>query len=39
MEHFAELFLIYGYSMLFVLGIAEFLGAPHAPFPLRQAQG
>jgi len=34
MEHFAELFQIYGYSMLFVLGIAEFLGAPIAAAPI-----
>ena len=34
MEHFAELFQTYGYSMLFVLGIAEFLGAPIAAAPI-----
>jgi len=39
MEHFAELFQIYGYSMLFVLGMAEFLGAPIAAAPVLMVVG
>ena len=39
MEHFAELFQTYGYSMLFVLGIAEFLGVPIAAAPVLMVVG
>jgi membrane protein DedA with SNARE-associated domain len=39
MEHFAELFQTYGYSMLFVLGIVEFLGAPIAAAPVLMVVG
>ena len=39
MEHFAELFQTYGYSMLFVLGIAEFLGLPIAAAPVLMVVG
>ena len=39
MEHFAELFQNYGYSMLFVLGIAEFLGVPIAAAPVLMVVG
>jgi len=39
MEHFAELFQTYGYSMLFVLGIVEFLGAPVATAPILMVVG
>jgi membrane protein DedA with SNARE-associated domain len=39
MEHFAELFLTYGYPMLFLLGIVEFLGMPIAAAPVLMVVG
>jgi len=39
MEYFAELFQTYGYSMLFLLGIVEFLGAPIAAAPILMVVG
>jgi len=39
MEHFSELFQVYGYSMLFVLGVVEFLGAPIAAAPVLMVVG
>jgi membrane protein DedA with SNARE-associated domain len=39
MEQFAELFQTYGYPMLFLLGIVEFLGAPIAAAPVLMVVG
>jgi membrane protein DedA with SNARE-associated domain len=39
MEHFAELFQTYGYPMLFLLGIVEFLGLPIAAAPVLMVVG
>jgi membrane protein DedA with SNARE-associated domain len=39
MDHFAELFQNYGYSMLFLLGIVEFLGVPIAAAPVLMVVG
>ena len=39
MEQFVELFQAYGYPMLFLLGIVEFLGAPIAAAPVLMVVG
>jgi membrane protein DedA with SNARE-associated domain len=39
MEQFAQLFQTYGYPMLFLLGIAEFLGVPIAAAPVLMVVG